>query len=172
MNFQSGDIIAVSEKGLQPCLRQIASFSLPNLGPFGRWGLSGASHIGIICWRYGEPMVFESKNGNYLSCEVTGRENPIGGQAHHVSDFTGLDINTPVWHYPLASPLYYDEEKRLSDILEYWLGRGITDVGMCIEAMATVGRIKPPRRPVRLITPQSFVRWGRINGTWMKGIRL
>jgi hypothetical protein len=127
VDIKPGDMIGVSGRGSMSNLIQVGCLSLPNVGPLGRWGLAGLSHVAIVAPVFGEMIVYESTSFNRPPCLRTGRENPTGVQAHRLTDI--LDGGGDVFHYPLRRPLYVDEEDRLLNVLESCLGRGYDFVG-------------------------------------------
>ena len=126
-NVKPGDMFATSSKGLASNLIQLGCLSLPNIGPLGRWGYAGASHVFIVAPVFGELIAYESTSFGRPPCLRTGRENPKGVQAHRLSEI--LDAGGDVWHYPLRRPLYTHEEDRLLAFLESCLGKGYDFVG-------------------------------------------
>lgn len=119
--MKAGDLIFVSGKGAVSAAIQVGTLSLPNVGPLGRWGWSGMSHVAIVVPVFGELYVYESTSFGRPTCVRTGRENPTGVQAHTLE--TILNGGGDVWHYPLRRPLYLDEEERLLNFCEMCLGR-------------------------------------------------
>jgi len=126
-NIRSGDLIFVSGKGLCSWGIQLGTLSAPNVGPLGRWGLAGASHVGVACTVWDQLLIYESTSFARPPCQRTGRENPTGVQAHRLDDI--LVAGGDVWHFPLRAPLYDDEEIRLLNVLESYLGRPYDMVG-------------------------------------------
>lgn len=120
-NYKPGDLIAVSGTGLVSNVIQLGTLSLPNIGPLGRWGWAGISHVGIMYPMYDKPIVFESTSFPRPPCVRTRREHPVGVQAHHLS--TLLEAGGDVWHYPLKRKLYDHEEVRLWEALDACLGQ-------------------------------------------------
>lgn len=120
--IKAGDIIAISGKAPTSLGIQLATMSLPNLGPLGRWGWAGISHVAIAAKVWDEIIVFESTSFGRPPCIRTGRENPVGVQAHYLT--TILDAGGDVFHYPLKRELYEHEEERLLAALNSCLGRG------------------------------------------------
>jgi len=120
--IKAGDIIAVSGKAPVSLGIQLATLGVPNLGPLGRWGVAGISHVGIAATVFDDILVYESTSFGRPACVRTGRENPVGVQAHYLS--TILDAGGDVFHYPLKRGLYFHEEERLLGALEACLGRG------------------------------------------------
>ena len=125
--FKPGGIIGVSGKCAMSRAIQIGTLSLPNIGPLGRWGWAGTSHVGIVCPVFGEMIVYESTSFSRSPCVRTGRENPLGVQAHYISDIVEADGD--VRYYPLERELYTHEVDRLSEFLESCLGRGYDTAG-------------------------------------------
>lgn len=121
-DLKPGDLIAVSSKGPLSWLIQGGTLSIPNIGPLGRWGLAGVSHVAIVApvfWDGISPdnlLVYESTSFPRPPCVRTNRRNPVGVQAHHLS--TILNAGGDVWHYPLKRELYPHEETRLLETLE------------------------------------------------------
>lgn len=125
--LKSGDLIFVSGRGPVSWGVELATLSLPNIGPLGRWGLAGMSHVAMVCRVFGKPIIYESTSFSRPPCLRSGRKAPKGVQAHHVSDmFTGKDS---VWHLPLCRSLYEDEEDRLLAYLEFMLGQPYDFIG-------------------------------------------
>lgn len=120
-DIRPGDLLFVSGKGFVSNVIQLGCLSVPNWGPLGRWGVAGFSHVAIVAPVFGEMIVYESTSFGRPRCVRTGRENPKGVQAHHLS--TILDGGGDVWHCPLRRPLYLHEEERLLEFLEACLGR-------------------------------------------------
>lgn len=121
MDFKAGGVIAVRGKGLVSNGIQIGSLALPNVGPLGKWGLSGVSHVGILAPVFDELLVYESTTFPRPPCVRTGRTDAKGVQAHFVSDV--IDAGGDVWYYPPRRDLYPHEELRLLDFLESCLGK-------------------------------------------------
>jgi hypothetical protein len=124
---KAGDLIAVSGKGLASNAIQIGSLSLPNVGSLGRWNWAGPSHVLIAAPIWGERTVYESTSFPRPPCVRSNRPNPKGVQAHFLKDI--VDAGGNVWHYPLRSPLYLDEEDRLLQVLDSYIGRGYDFLG-------------------------------------------
>ena len=120
--IRPGGLIGVSGKSAMHRAIQIGTLSLPNIGPMGKWGWSGTSHVGIICPVFGEPLVYESTSFTRSPCVRTGRENPVGVQAHYITDI--IDAGGSVRYYPLKRDLYEHEVDRMSEFLESCLGQG------------------------------------------------
>ena len=125
--IKPGGIIGVSGKCAMSRAIQVGTLSLPNIGPLGKWGWSGTSHVGIACPVFGEMLVYESTSFSRSACVRTGREDPVGVQAHHVSDI--VEAGGDVRYYPLQRELYDHEVDRLSEFLEECLGHGYDTVG-------------------------------------------
>ena len=121
-DVKSGDLIAVCGKSPGSLAIQLGTLSLPNVGPLGRWGWAGVSHVGIAVPVFGEQLVYESISGGRPRCVRTGRDDPAGVQAHYLADI--VDGGGDVWHYPLRCPLYPHQEDRLLQAAESALGRG------------------------------------------------
>jgi hypothetical protein len=126
-DVKPGDLIATSGKRPVSLLIQAATLGVPNIGPLGRWGWAGISHVAVIAPVFGEPLVYESTSFPRSTCVRTGRQAPIGVQAHTLS--TILESGGDVWHYPLRRELYVHEEDRLLLALESCLGRGYDTFG-------------------------------------------
>ena len=128
--IRPGGIIGVSGKCAMSRAIQVGTLSLPNIGPLGRWGLAGTSHVGIVCPVFAEGgvqmLVYESTSFSRSPCVRTGRENPVGVQAHHISDI--IEAGGDVRYYPLQRELYIHEVDRLLDFLESCLGQGYDTV--------------------------------------------
>lgn len=162
---KSGDLIAVSGKGPVSSLIQVATLSLPNIGPLGRWGWAGASHVGVVQWVFperstaGEPLVYESTSFDRPPCVRAGR--PIKGvQAHRLS--TIIDGGGDVWHYPLRRPLYDHEQDRLLLYLESvrersydFLGAGKSGGGLL---MRSIQRLKGKEDLTKMFCSELVVR--------------
>jgi len=159
-DVKSGDMIVVSGKGPVSCGIQLATLSIPNIGPLGRWGWAGASHVGIICNVFGEPLVYESTSFPRPPCVRTGRETPTGVQAHFLSDI--VDAGGDVHHLPLHRKLYDDEEMRLLECLDSCLGQGYDFIGA---ARAGGGRLIRTiqkfthKEDMNLVFCSEYVRW-------------
>lgn len=165
-NLGSGDILAISQKGLKPCLTQLAGLSVPNIGPLGRWGIGGISSIGIVCRVFGQPAVYEATfDFRPAPCIRSNTQTPIGGQAHFIETF--LSLPGDVWHYPLRYPLYDFEEDRLLAVLDHWVGRKIGGVQLCGAGLDFIGRLPANKLPIW--TPQRFVRFCRKTGVLQRG---
>lgn len=121
-DIKAGDIIAISGKAPTSLGIQLATLSVPNIGPLGRWGMAGISHVGIAARVFDEIIIYESTSFGRPACVRTGRDNPVGVQAHYLT--TILDAGGDVFHYPLKRELYDHEEERLLFALEACLGRG------------------------------------------------
>ena len=124
---KAGDLLAVSGKGFVANTVQAATLSLPNIGPLGRWGWAGASHVAIAVPVFDELLAYESTSFNRPRCVRTNRDNPKGVQAHYIQDI--VEAGGDVWHYPLRRPLYLHEEDRLLMFAEQALGRGYDFIG-------------------------------------------
>lgn len=122
-----GGIIGVSGKCALSRAIQIGTLSLPNIGPLGRWGWAGTSHVGIVCPVYGEMLVYESTSLSRVPCVRTAREGPVGVQAHFIGDI--VEAGGDVRYYPLQRELYIHEVDRLLEFLESCLGHGYDAVG-------------------------------------------
>ncbi len=120
--IKPGGILGVSGKCAMSRAIQIGTLSLPNIGPLGRWGWAGTSHVGIICPIFGDVFVYESTSFSRTPCIRTGRENPVGVQAHYISDI--VEAGGDVRYYPLQRELYEHEIERMSEFLESCLGQG------------------------------------------------
>lgn len=120
-------MLAVSGKGIGSNLIQLGSMSIPNIGPLGRWGIAGPSHVVILAPVFGELLAYESTSFSRPPCVRTGRQNPRGVQAHRIGDI--LEAGGDVWHFPLRRPLYLDEEDRLLAVVESCLGRDYDFIG-------------------------------------------
>jgi hypothetical protein len=123
VNYMSpGDLLFDAGKGAMSYTIQAGTLSLPNVGPLGKWGWAGMSHVAIVAKYHGELLVYEStsKYSRRPPCKRTGRLEPSGVQAHTIDEF--LKGSTDVWHAPLRAPLYADESERLTAILEMHLG--------------------------------------------------
>lgn len=133
--IRSGDVIAVSGKGFVSGLIQVGTLSLPNVGPLGRKGWAGFSHVGIAASvysrKYGDnqTIFYESTSFDRPPCysRNDGIENPKGVQSHTIDVI--LNGGGDVWHFPLRRPLYHDEESRLIAYLEGLIGRGYDFIG-------------------------------------------
>ena len=124
--IRPGGIIGVSGKCAMSRAIQLGTYSLPNIGPLGRWGWAGTSHVGIIAPVFGEMLVYESTSFSRTPCVRTGRESPVGVQAHTVSDIVEADGD--VRYYPLQRELFDHEVDRLLEFLESCLGQGYDTV--------------------------------------------
>lgn len=137
--FKAGDMLAVSSKSFTSGLIQMGSLSLPNIGPLGKWGWSGASHVIILAPVWGELLAYESTSFPRPPCIRTGRENPTGVQAHRIADI--FDGHGDVWHYPLRRPLYPHEEERLIAAVDACLGRSYDFLGAGKSAGGLLSRL-------------------------------
>ncbi len=120
--IKPGDIIGVSGKCAMSRAIQVGTLSLPNIGPLGRWGLSGTSHVGIVALVFEELLVYESTSFSRTPCVRTGRDEPVGVQAHYISDIISAGGDVRV--YPLQRELYWHEIERQLEFLESCLGQG------------------------------------------------
>lgn len=77
-----------------------------------RW--FGIRHVMIVAPVFGKMVVFEFTARPRPVCVRTGRENPIGLQAHYLDDFLSGSFGR-LRHYPLVRPLYLHEEDRMID---------------------------------------------------------
>lgn len=143
MSILSGDLIAFAENGWRSWI--------------------GIRRIGVVCSRNGEAMLAEARSEK--TAVKLGSNS--GGGFYRLQDVLDRPDES-AWHYSLASPLYPHEYDRLRTILDFWEGKSIGNVELCVEALAVVGRIPPPRLPWTL-SPQNFVRLGRLRGVYMKG---
>lgn len=124
--IKPGGIIGVSGKCAMSRAIQVGTLSLPNIGPLGRWGWAGTSHVGITCPVFGDMLVYESTSFSRSPCVRTGRENPVGVQAHYVTDI--IEAGGAVRYYPLQRDLYDHEVDRLLEFVESCLGQGYDTV--------------------------------------------
>jgi hypothetical protein len=127
-DIKPGDLLVSCGKGLIGNIIQLGSLSLPNIGPLGRWGWAGASHVMVVAPVFGELLVYESTACPRPACVRTGRHEPRGVQAHRLSDVLKTS-NANIFHYPLRRVLYPHEEDRLLEALESCLGRGYDFIG-------------------------------------------
>jgi hypothetical protein len=159
--------------------------------------MSGATHVGIVCDVFGKPIVYESTSFERPPCVRTNREKPYGVQAHYLSDI--VSAGGDVWHFPLRSPLYEDEERRLLEVLEFYLNFGYDYLGavksggglvmrtvqrwiskedmgsifcseLAVRALLTVGRIQTPNASAW--SPQRLARFVYRQGICESGVLL
>lgn len=122
MHVQPGDIIGFLGHGaLSQCIC-CGTFALP-FWPF----YAGVSHVGIIGSYKRQLYLFESTTLCDLPCAIKGHTIK-GTQAHRLEDRLAA-YHGRVYHYPLLSPLYADEKKRLNRFLLDTLGRPYDAIG-------------------------------------------
>lgn len=126
-DLKAGDLIAISGKAIVSNLIQLGTCSVPNIGPLGRRGLAGISHVGVVAPVWGEMLVYESTSFGRPPCVRTGRQDPKGVQVHWLSSI--LEAGGDVFHYPIRRSLYEHEENRLLEALESCVGRDYDYIG-------------------------------------------
>lgn len=99
-SMKSGDIIATSVPGRPKSI----------------------GHVGIVAPVFGELLIYENTMADRPYCIRTGRAEPKGVQAHHVSEV--VEQATRAWLVRLNRGLYIDEEDRLLAVVEGYLGHG------------------------------------------------
>ena len=110
--IKDGDLLGFSGQGALSDLINIGTWRMPR---------QGIAHIGICCTYRKQKYIFESTTTNGdKSCVLQGK--PVNGvQAHLLEDI--LTRPGKVWHYPLTSELYPQEQKRMVLLLLSSLGR-------------------------------------------------
>lgn len=104
-SLEPGDIIGYCGFALGSAIINLATYGIPF------WNLS---HVGIVGEHHGRLLIFESCLGS-------------GVQA---SDLASIDgYHGRVYHYPLTTPLYDFERRRLNGFLEDYLGTPYDEIG-------------------------------------------
>lgn len=113
-----GDILGYSGQDFIGCFINVVTYGIPF------WDLS---HIGIVGEYKGELLLFESNVYDPAPCVIQGKCFR-GTQAHRIE--TQLDYyQGKVWHYPLITPLYEHERKRLNKFLLDTVGTPYDEIG-------------------------------------------
>lgn len=112
MRFNPGDIIGFSGRDLTAAVIQLGTLSLPR---------RGLSHVGIVGYLHGEPLVYESTSYGRPPCIRAGK-CVSGVQAHRLDDLLAATQEQTVWHYPLRRELYAHEADRLLHYLDSHIG--------------------------------------------------
>lgn len=113
-----GDLIGFSGEALTSVLINLGSYGIPF------WDLS---HIGIMGEYRGKLLLFESNVVDPEPCEITGKF--FAGTQAHTLESRLKDYSGKVWHYPLKSPLYDFEVKRLNNFLADTVGIPYDQIG-------------------------------------------
>jgi hypothetical protein len=113
-----GDLIGFSGQDFVGTFINLTTYGIPF------WDLS---HVGIIGEYKGELLLFESNTFDPSPCVIQGKQF-AGTQAHRL-DAQLRDYRGKVWHYPLVTPLYSHERKRLNNFLHDTIGVPYDKIG-------------------------------------------
>ena len=113
---RTGDLVGFSGHNLDSYFINAVTYGLPG------WGLS---HVGIVCWHAGEPLIFESTMDCPTPCVVTCNYGVRGVQAQRLTDHI-KHYKGKIWYYPLKERV---REAVLHRFLLSMIGRPYDDAG-------------------------------------------